>query len=95
MAGGKILKLIISQRKGCMKTLDTLPVGAVAVIVSIAASEELKQRFFSFGMRRGSQLCVKALSANKATLEIEVGGTLIALRREEANTIEVSLVCPL
>ncbi|MBN2963864.1 ferrous iron transport protein A [Sulfurospirillum sp. T05] len=78
-----------------MKTLDSLPVGSVVVITCIDAKEELKQRFFSFGMRRGSELCVKAASATKATIEIEVGGTMIALRREEAKTIQVSPVCPL
>ncbi|MBE0495293.1 MAG: ferrous iron transport protein A [Campylobacterales bacterium] len=78
-----------------MKTLDSLPVGVAAVITCIDAGEELKQRFFSFGVRRGSEISVKALSATKATIEIEVGGTMIALRREEAKTIQVSLVCPL
>ncbi|NLC27391.1 MAG: ferrous iron transport protein A [Campylobacteraceae bacterium] len=78
-----------------MKTLDKLSVNESAVIASIDASEELKKRFFSFGMRRGATLKVKALSLARSTIEIEVGGTMIALRNEEAKTIKVSTVCEL
>ena len=76
-----------------MKTLDQLHVNDTAVVASISADDDLKQRFFSFGVRRGSAFKVKAISMAKSTIEIEVGGTLIALRREEASSIEVSRVC--
>jgi ferrous iron transport protein A len=78
-----------------MRTLDTLPVNATAVITCIKADEDLKQRFFSFGVRRGSEFRVKAVSITNATIEIEVGTTMLALRREEAKSIEVSPICEL
>jgi ferrous iron transport protein A len=38
---------------------------------------------------RGETLLLKGCSLAKQTIEIEVGSTLIALRKEEANKIEV------
>lgn len=76
-----------------MKTLDQLHVNDTAVIACLNAEDDLKQRFFSFGMRRGSAFKVKAISMKKSTIEIEVGGTMIALRKDEAKAIEVSRVC--
>lgn len=78
-----------------MKTLDRLSVNESAVIASIEASPDLKERFFSFGVRRGATLKVKAFSLAGSTIEIEVGGTMIALRNEEAKSIKVNLVCGL
>lgn len=78
-----------------MKTLDQLSVNDTAVIACITAEEDLKQRFFSFGMRRGSPFKIKAISMSKSTIEIEVGGTMIALRRDEAEAIKVNKICEL
>ena len=76
-----------------MKTLDHLHVNDSATIVCINADEDLKRRFNSFNIRRGSLLKVKAISIKKSTIEIEVGGTMIALRNDEAKSIKVSKVC--
>ncbi|ARU49205.1 FeoA family protein [Sulfurospirillum diekertiae] len=75
-----------------MIKLSQMNAGDKAVVVRIGANEELKQRFFSLGLHKGSQLQIKATSIAKSTMEIEVGTTLLALRYEEAKSIEVERV---
>jgi ferrous iron transport protein A len=69
--------------------LAELKQGEEAVIVSIDANSELRSRLLSFGLAVGERLSVKGYSLAKQTIEIEIDGTLIALRREEADKIEV------
>jgi len=59
------------------------------IITHIDADGELKQRLFSFGLRKGSIIKVKATSIAKSTMEVEVGSTLMALRYSEAERIGV------
>lgn len=75
-----------------MKTLDKLSVNDSAIISSVEASQELKKRFLSFGVRKGAVIRVKAFSLARSTIEIEVGKTMIALRNDEAQTIKVDLI---
>jgi len=58
-------------------------------IIKINADKALRDRFSSFGLMRGEELLVKGCSLAKQTMEIEVGSTLIALRSDEADKIEV------
>ena len=69
--------------------LTELSKGDKAQIVKITADKALRDRFSSFGMMRGEELVIKGCSLVKQTMEIEVGSTLIALRRDEAEKIEV------
>ena len=69
--------------------LIDLEKGNKATIVKIHADKALRDRFNSFGVMRGEELLVKGCSLGKQTMEIEVGATLIALRRDEAKKIEV------
>jgi ferrous iron transport protein A len=69
--------------------LNELHKGDRAEIVRIHADKALKDRLNSFGVMRGEELAVKGCSIGKQTMEIEVGSTLIALRAEEAEKIEV------
>jgi len=69
--------------------LDELHKGDRAEIVKIHADKTLKDRLASFGVMRGEELAVKGCSIAKQTMEVEVGGTLLALRKEEAEKIEV------
>ncbi len=70
--------------------LTQLHRGDNAIITKINAPKTLKDRFLSFGVMPGEELVVKGCSLAKQTIEIEVGGTLIALRKEEADKIEVT-----
>ena len=72
--------------------LTELTKGNRAQIVKIHADKALKDRLNSFGVMRGEELLVKGCSLAKQTMEIEVGSTLIALRRDEAQKIEVAKI---
>ena len=69
--------------------LSELRKGDRAEIVRINADKVLKNRLHSFGIMRGEHLLVKGCSLARQTMEIEIEGTLIALREEEAAKIEV------
>jgi ferrous iron transport protein A len=60
-----------------------------AKIIRIHADKALKDRLLSFGIMPGEELTVKGHSLARQTIEIEVEGTLIALRACEAEKIEV------
>jgi len=69
--------------------LSDLRKGDNALIKKIETNEDLKTRLASFGVVRGSELSIEACSVGKKTMEILVDGTLIGLRGEEAQQIEV------
>jgi ferrous iron transport protein A len=69
--------------------LSALHKGDRAVIKKIFTDDSLKNRLFSFGVGRGSELSIEACSMGKQTIEILVDGTLIGLRAKEASEIEV------
>jgi Fe2+ transport system protein FeoA len=72
--------------------LSELLKGDQAVITKITTAEALRTRLFSFGVAKGSQISVEACSLKKQTIEIEVDGTLIGLRSDEAKEIEVEKI---
>jgi len=72
--------------------LTELTKGDRAEIIKINADKTLKDRLNSFGVMRGEELTVKGCSIAKQTMEIEVGSTLIALRAEEAEKIEIEKI---
>jgi len=74
-----------------MKLIE-LTKGNRAEIVKIHADKALKDRLTSFGIMRGEELLVKGCSLAKQTMEIKVGSTLIALRADEADKIEVEKI---
>ncbi|WP_456429378.1 FeoA family protein [Nitratifractor sp.] len=69
--------------------LTELRKGDRGTIRRIDADPELKHRLHSFGIIPGETLEVKGCSLARQTMEIDVDGTLIALRKEEAEKIEV------
>ena len=69
--------------------LSDLRKGNTAEIVKINADKALKDRLSSFGVMRGETVLIKGCSLAKQTMEIEVGSTLIALRADEADKIEI------
>jgi Fe2+ transport system protein FeoA len=60
-----------------------------ALITQINSPLDLKQRLNSFGIFKGTEVKVENISLSKNTMSIEVEHTSIALRMDEANTIEV------
>ncbi len=63
-----------------------------ATVVRVDASGELKQRLASFGLLRGANIKIIDCSLGKSTIEVMVDNTLLALRKEEAEKIEVETI---
>ena len=75
-----------------MKTMTLLSActkGGIATVAKINASGALKQRLISFGLMKGAQIMMLECGLTKSTYEIKIGNVNIALRREEAELIEV------
>jgi len=72
--------------------LSDLRKGNRAEVVQINADKALRDRLNSFGVMRGEVIFVKGCSLGKQTMEIEVGSTLIAVRADEADKIEVKQI---
>lgn len=72
-----------------MKNLTQCEKGSSCVVTKLHASGPLKQRLLSFGMARGVDIELLEYSPTKSTVEIKVGKMRIALRKEEAELIEV------
>ena len=70
-------------------TLEQLNIGEKAIIKSINCEPALKNRFYSFGIVKGSTICVEEVTLTKSTIEIKINNTKVALRIKEASTIEV------
>ncbi|HIC42787.1 MAG TPA: ferrous iron transport protein A, partial [Sulfurimonas sp.] len=64
--------------------------GCSCTITKINAIGALKQRLMSFGMARGVGIELLEYSPAKSTVEIKVGKMRIALRKEEAELIEIN-----
>lgn len=78
-----------------MKTMTLLSAcakGGIATVAKINATGALKQRLISFGLMKGAQITMLECGITKSTFEIKIGSVNIALRREEAELIEVSNV---
>jgi len=71
--------------------LSQLKENQKAKVKNIHCQDDLKQRFYSFGIFRNSEIEVEHISLAKNTIEIVVDDTAIALRMEEAKTIEVEV----
>jgi len=72
--------------------LSELKKGERAIVKKIDGSKEIRQRFASFGLLKGAELELIDYTMTKSNLEIMVGNTLLALRKEEADNIEVEVI---
>lgn len=84
-----ITKVKDFQKKKIMKDLTQCKKGSSCTVSKLHASGPLKQRLLSFGMARGVNIELIEYSPTKSTVEIKVGKMRIALRKEEAELIEV------
>ena len=69
--------------------LSEIQKGECGKIVDINCDSELKSRFSSFGITRGSIVYIIEQTISKNTIEIKINNTKIALRISEAKLIEV------
>jgi len=66
-----------------------MKVGDMAAVDAINVQGDLKQRLNAMGLARNSEICVKQYGWFKSTVQIMINRTLIALRKDEAELIEV------
>ena len=69
--------------------VSDMQIGEEATIKKIKAQEPIKGRLFAMGVSKGNRVRLLDHTLKKETYEIEVNGTRIALRKEEADAIEV------
>ena len=69
--------------------LSELHKGEKAEIVRLEADKALRDRFASFGILPGEEVTVNECSLARQTIEVTVGTTAIALRKNEADKIVV------
>jgi len=62
-----------------------------ATVEKVNATGELKQRLASFGLLKGAKIKIVDCSLTKSTIEVMVDSTLLALRKSEADQIEVKI----
>ncbi len=72
-----------------MNTLTDCPRGCETTIIKLHASGPLKQRLVSFGIMKGATVTLLEYAPRKSTVEVKVGKMRLALRKEEADMIEV------
>lgn len=70
-------------------TLDKLNIGDTAVIKTVDCDSELKNRFYSFGMVKGSKVTIEEITLARNTMEIKIKNTKVAIRLSEASKIEI------
>ena len=61
-------------------------------VLRLNTEGELRQRLVSFGVLKGATISLLGYSPTKSTVEIKVGKMNIALRKDEAQAIEVKAV---
>jgi ferrous iron transport protein A len=70
-------------------TLDELNINESATILSIDCDSVLKNRFYSFGIVKGSIVHIEGITLARSTIEIKINNSKIALRLSEASVIKV------
>ena len=72
-----------------MKTLYELKKNEKTKVKTLHSRGVIRERLVSFGIVRDAEIEVKNCNFSKDNIEIIVNGTFIALRSEEAKSIEV------
>ncbi len=71
--------------------LTDIKIGERGVITSITADGSLKQRLLSFGLIKGVNVSVQALTSAKNTIKVKIEPhTTLMLRHTEAQHIQIS-----
>lgn len=66
-----------------------MKIGEMVAIDAINVNGTLKQRLCAMGLTRDAHVCVKHFGCFKSTVQVMVNCSLIALRKNEAQLIEV------
>jgi ferrous iron transport protein A len=79
-----------TMNNNSMTLLSACAKGGIATVVKNNATGALKQRLISFGLMKGAHVVMLECGLTKSTYEVKIGNVSIALRREEAQLIEVT-----
>jgi Fe2+ transport system protein FeoA len=72
--------------------LSNLDKNINAKIIKIDCKDELKQRFYSFGLIQGTQVSIEKISPTKGAIVLLVDDTSVAIRLDEAKYIKVEVI---
>jgi len=72
--------------------LTQLKIGQMAVIDTVNVNGALKDRFQSIGISEHELITIKHFGWFKSTVQVSTNNSLIGLRKEEAECIEVHKV---
>ncbi len=75
-----------------MNTLADIEIGAIANIKDINCAGEIKRRLLDLGMVNGTKIKAVFRSPGNDPTAYEVRNTLIALRKEDAENIDIEEV---
>lgn len=70
-------------------TLDNLPIGKEAVIISVGGEGALRCRLLDMGLIPGTRLLVNKIAPMGDPIELRLRGYLLTIRLEDARSIEV------
>ncbi|MDE7175562.1 MAG: ferrous iron transport protein A [Helicobacter sp.] len=73
-------------------TINALKDGECGVITHLGVDEQLRDRFFSFGISKAKRIKKLETSLGGSTILVELDRNCIVLRAEEANAIQVERV---
>ena len=79
----------MTERTSAKATLDTLPPNARARVVAVRGSGAVARRLMEMGVVPGAPVCVVRSAPLGDPLEVRVRNYHLALRRSEAQTIDV------
>jgi Fe2+ transport system protein FeoA len=80
-----------SHHHGITKTLDELKLHESAFILEITAPSPIKERLIGLGFIYDRIVKLKRKSAGSQTFVVQVGANSIALRKEEAKMVIVTV----
>ncbi len=73
-----------------MKTLDKLPIDEKGYIRKISCNESIKRRLMDLGLVKGTCIIPRLENPTKEPRAFEIRGTLIVIRKEDAELIELN-----
>ncbi len=71
------------------KTLNDLPINHLGFIKDIHCNENIKRRLLDLGLIKGTKICPILISPSKDPRAFEIRGTIIAIRKEDAEKIKI------
>ncbi len=69
--------------------ITDLKIGEEATITKVKALEPIRGRLYAMGIAKGNKIRLLDHTLKKQTWEVDVEGTRVALRDEEARAVEV------